>query len=812
MNATEVVSRLSDVWEAVALALWTHSRVLATFFSTLAALVGGTVLLVYGVRVVAKQRNVSSSAKRSQAGAAASRDRLTRFAPAPHLWSELSGAHGTAAEFCAACHVALDAADEPIQSCVLCGATCHNMCCARVLHDCKHVALRPVAKSWASGLPVLNTLSRPSSTGDTRAEKERSASTSSNSLEGRGARGGGDAGTSDSSATVCVPVPWRQIPHHFVALPESSRDETAAETAKDENCIFCNQPCVLNFLAPELHSFCLWCSRKAHDDCLRNARKQTKRRNGKPLSPCTYGANRRVVIPPVCVELLEDAASSLLDSADAMGVVGKGAAGEGSEAPPSPRFVDRAMKSAKKLQGTIRRSVKRRLHRRTNSDELRALQRLDIESSVPPSKLYKILPLPSDARPVLVFVNARSGGQQGAALLKKFRRLLNPLQVWELPGEHGGPEEALRLFANVPNLRIAVCGGDGSVAWILSALDAVCKYSDDETREAPPVSVLPLGTGNDLGRAFNWAAKGLGIEGSPGSRVENFLRDTERASVALLDRWTVCVNPIVHNPAGLPRSASASFAEYTPNAQQPEHSHEEGDTTGKKGPIVLHNYMSIGVDAKVALTFHNTRERHPEWFKSQVGNKLIYGVAGAGDTFSHSMSELSKQLHVEVDGKVVRLPPLIEGIIVLNIDSYMGGVDLWGSSWKEGGGLRAGFHSQLLSDERIEVVGIYGTLHLAQLQTGLARAVSLAQGSSVRLTNVAALPMQVDGEPWLQPPATVSVAPKDQVFMLRRRGEVDGSMTAAFTDALADCKARGVITAEQERAILTEMAKRELYK
>ena len=45
------------------------------------------------------------------------------------------------------------------------------------------------------------------------------------------------------------------------------------------------------------------------------------------------------------------------------------------------------------------------------------------------------------------------------------------LQVVELPRE--GPEAALKLFGGLPNLRLLVIGGDGTVAWILSCIDSI---------------------------------------------------------------------------------------------------------------------------------------------------------------------------------------------------------------------------------------------------------------------------------------------------------------------------------------------------
>jgi len=70
-------------------------------------------------------------------------------------------------------------------------------------------------------------------------------------------------------------------------------------------------------------------------------------------------------------------------------------------------------------------------------------------------------------------------------------------QVVELPRE--APEAALRLFSEVPGLRVLVVGGDGTVGWILGCLDSLqaefAAQPEPFQWQLPPVAILPLGTG-----------------------------------------------------------------------------------------------------------------------------------------------------------------------------------------------------------------------------------------------------------------------------------------------------------------------------
>jgi hypothetical protein len=56
----------------------------------------------------------------------------------------------------------------------------------------------------------------------------------------------------------------------------------------------------------------------------------------------------------------------------------------------------------------------------------------------------------------------------------------------------------LEMFRKVvTQLRLLVCGGDGTVGWVLATLDQL------NWATYPPMALLPLGTGNDLSRCVN---------------------------------------------------------------------------------------------------------------------------------------------------------------------------------------------------------------------------------------------------------------------------------------------------------------------
>lgn len=78
-----------------------------------------------------------------------------------------------------------------------------------------------------------------------------------------------------------------------------------------------------------------------------------------------------------------------------------------------------------------------------------------------------------------------------------------------------------------------MCGGDGTVGWVLDKIDM------QNFDSPPPVAILPAGTGNDLARVLSWGG-GLGSVERQGGLFA-LLNQIEHAAVTLLDRWKVSI-------------------------------------------------------------------------------------------------------------------------------------------------------------------------------------------------------------------------------------------------------------------------------
>ncbi|KAK7330306.1 hypothetical protein VNO77_24496 [Canavalia gladiata] len=558
-------------------------------------------------------------------------------------------------------------------------------------------------------------------------------------------------------------------------------------------CSYCEEPCGGTFLSGSPIWSCLWCQRLVHVDCHGTMSNETG-------DICDLGPFKRLILSPLHVKELNrnmpggflssithganEIASSVRASirnqskkykhgneptvesgnSESIGEMSTESTGDSHQIVNGHHEVDEKNSSNKEVQHQDS-EIDNKMDRKPSIGCNSSINQKDESHMLRVKQKYELIDLPPDARPLLVFINKKSGAQRGDSLRMRLNILLNPVQVFELSSTQG-PEMGLYLFRKVPHFRVLVCGGDGTVGWVLNTIDKQNFVSP------PPVAILPAGTGNDLARVLSWGG-GLGPVERQGG-LSTFLHHIEHAAVTVLDRWKVTIS----NPQGKQQLQPPKF---------------------------MNNYLGIGCDAKVALDIHNLREENPDKFYNQFMNKVLYAREGAKSIMDRTFADLPWQIRVEVDGVEIEVPEDAEGVLVANIGSYMGGVDLWQNEDEH----YDNFDPQSMHDKMLEVVSISGTWHLGKLQVGLSRARRLAQGQSIKIQLFAVFPVQIDGEPWFQQPCTISITHHGQAFMLRRAAEEPlGHAAAIITDVLENAETNNVINASQKRALLHEMALR----
>lgn len=73
-----------------------------------------------------------------------------------------------------------------------------------------------------------------------------------------------------------------------------------------------------------------------------------------------------------------------------------------------------------------------------------------------------------DWNPLIVFANTKSGSNDAEQIMKHFRSILNPLQIINI--NNLDPKKVFKWmssFSDLVQFNILVCGGDGSVGWLL---------------------------------------------------------------------------------------------------------------------------------------------------------------------------------------------------------------------------------------------------------------------------------------------------------------------------------------------------------
>ncbi|GAQ89114.1 diacylglycerol kinase [Klebsormidium nitens] len=409
----------------------------------------------------------------------------------------------------------------------------------------------------------------------------------------------------------------------------------------------------------------------------------------------------------------------------------------------------------------------------------------------------------SAVHPLLVFINSKSGGRVGPSLLAGFQKLLGKSQVFDLSVNPPGPILATllqRLDAQVnagnaaaaatrTAMRILVCGGDGTVGWLLASLEAL------RLERPPPVAVVPLGTGNDLSRTFGWGGS-FSLPRPPG--LANYLQRVAQATPSLMDNWRVELFPADAAPLSLPHALHPH--QLQPTSHPLSHHQGQTDVEGFRGGFW--NYFSLGMDAHTAYAFHHLRERKPWLARGRKVNQGLYGYYGCAQGWfclpcscsPHDVSAVARIQYASKDGvwHPLELNSNVRAVVVLNLQSYAGGRDPWGHPSRSEQA-KHGFVPATVDDGLLEVVAFTDGWHTAAVMAKAAHGRRLVQAHAlvVELHGERAprAYLQMDGEPWVQPcdpskpPAVLHITHSGQSVVLATKGSKVRSSTLGQTVA-----------------------------
>lgn len=256
-----------------------------------------------------------------------------------------------------------------------------------------------------------------------------------------------------------------------------------------------------------------------------------------------------------------------------------------------------------------------------------------------------------------------------------------------------------------------------------------------------PMAILPIGSHADLARSFGWQSSQTDL--ADPSSFPLLQQTVVDAVQTKLDRWEVCMTT-------------------------------EG-LNSRPDQVTMCNFMSIGfLEARVDLKLHSMADKHPTLFFNRSMSKMWYAAYGSRAAMSKLFSNaiyLAPFLILRIDGRRVPIDDDVEGIVLLNVPSYCGGMYMWGRAHSP--------QPPSPSDGLIEVIGVRSVTHFARIKSSLDHGIRLGQGSRVSIDYVSSpfssphrpLPVNIDGTSWLlQTSTNISVQHAHSVSMLAKRG------------------------------------------
>lgn len=350
-------------------------------------------ILTFAYAMFLWRRSISLSLMKAIARSKKNRKRKNKAPAAAHVWSIESVARAKGLNCC----VCLDSlspsqslgSDYFIHRCDICGAAVHLICSSNAHKDCKYVSMvgyKHVIHQWA--------------------------------------------------------VQW--------AVVADRSEETSY-------CSYCEEPCSGSFLGGSPFWCCMWCQRLVHIDCHARLAKETG-------DICDLGPFRRLILSPIHVKDISrsggilssithganEFASNIRGHMRSQSMKSKNSNTLTADSANTSNLVDSSAERTvdshqshkgfnENLEHVTEKIDAENLHPTGKNGYKEAMKQYDLRSSsfkksndsgLERTKLkYELVDLPPGARPLLVFINKKSGAQRTDSLKLGLRFLLNPVQV-----------------------------------------------------------------------------------------------------------------------------------------------------------------------------------------------------------------------------------------------------------------------------------------------------------------------------------------------------------------------------------------------
>ncbi|KAK3275319.1 hypothetical protein CYMTET_16541 [Cymbomonas tetramitiformis] len=338
-----------------------------------------------------------------------------------------------------------------------------------------------------------------------------------------------------------------------------------------------------------------------------------------------------------------------------------------------------------------------------------------------------------DIPSVCVVINPNAVGAAG--VLRELRALTG-VTVHLL--ERSAPERLIAACAasmvEDVGVRFLAGGGDGTLAAVARAIAEACA-----TLDLPPAALAPLalGTGNELSRVLGWGPS------YGGGTLPRTLQSVARGRIVSLDQWKVWRQHVGEG------NSQSSPTPLLGGSSQP--------TAQVSEELGFQCFFSMGFDAAISHEFTLQREKSPGSCSSVVRNKAWYAWFGACELFNQTSYLERDAVELRVDGMPVPLPEDINTVQLLNIHSSADGIDFFGTGRPSVKGELQTFQQPCIGDGLLEVVGTRGVSDLLSTRMRARHSFRLAQGRVVEIFLAASIPVQMDGETWIQTPCNFKV-------------------------------------------------------